>query len=276
MRSLLSRSFGLPLLCLLLVAVVGASSDPTTPRRTQAYFTAATVQASSMSTVRLDVSTSAAVSGVFSIAANMLPGDFQLKTIDILNGAPSGATQRDFAYSVTSTSQGAGNSCSLLDSSDPPTCSSPATPSASTSTGAALVLLRCTSDAAATTPSPCSSAGVYISQVYPSAGAGTHQQLAGGLSRSAIGGVQPDPSYAVQIGGTTFTGGPLVSGSPIGLGGPDAVLAADGQTHGLAAGETDYLASVVYLPRQAGPALADQTSSLTFTWTATQRLGTTR
>jgi hypothetical protein len=36
------------------------------------------------------------------------------------------------------------------------------------------------------------------------------------------------------------------------------------------------LASVVYLPSQAGPTLADQTSVLTFTWTATQRLGGTR
>ena len=260
----------------LLLAVVCVSSDATTVRRTLAYFTAGTVQAGNMSTVHLDVSTSAVVSGLFSIAANMVPGDFQLKTIDIVNGGTSGQGQQDFTYSVTSTSRGAGNTCSRLDSSDPPTCMTPALPSASSATGAALVLVRCTSDAAAATPVGCTSPNVYVTQVYPSAGQGTQTQLAGGLIRAAIPGVNSDPSYSITIGSVAFTGGPLVIDSATGLGGPDNVSGADGQTHGLAASRTDHLASVVYLPRQAGATLADQTSVLTFTWTATQRLGRTR
>jgi hypothetical protein len=42
---------------------------------------------------------------------------------------------------------------------------------------------------------------------------------------------------------------------------------------GLAASRIDHLASVAYLPSQAGATLANQTSVLTFTWTATQRQG---
>jgi hypothetical protein len=99
---------------------------------------------------------------------------------------------------------------------------------------------------------------------------------AGGLNRAAIGGVASGGAYSIEIGGTSFTGGPLLIGSPFGMGGPDAVPGADGQTAGLLAGNTDHLASVVYLPTQAGPSLADQTSVLTFTWTASQRVGGTR
>jgi len=57
------------------------------------------------------------------------------------------------------------------------------------------------------------------------------------------------------------------------MGGPDAVTGIDGQTKGIAASRTDRLASIVYLPSQAGDTLANQTSTLTFTWTAQQRVG---
>ncbi|HEY3057475.1 MAG TPA: hypothetical protein VGL99_00715 [Chloroflexota bacterium] len=259
-----------------LLAVICLSSDTSAVRRTLAFFTAGTTQAGNMSTVRLDVSTSAVVSGLFSVSANMVPGDFQLKTIDIVNGGTSGQAQQDFTYSVTSTSSGPGNTCSRLDSSDAPTCVTPALPGASSATGAALVLLRCTSDAAAAAPVTCASPNVYVTQAYPAAGQGTQTQLAGGLSQATVGGVASDPSYSISIGGASFTGGPLVINAATGLGGPDSVAGADGQAHGLAANHTDHLASVVYLPRQAGEALADQSSVLTFTWTVTQRLGRTR
>jgi hypothetical protein len=98
----------------------------------------------------------------------------------------------------------------------------------------------------------------------------------GGLTRAAIGGVATGSSYAIDVSGTSFTGGPLVIDSSFAMGGPDAVPGADGQSNGLLADNVDRLASIVYLPTQAGPTLADQTSMLTFTWTATQRLGGTR
>ena len=50
----------------------------------------------------------------------------------------------------------------------------------------------------------------------------------------------------------------------------DSVTGADGQSNGLRASRTDHLASLVYLPTQAGDTLANQTSLLTFTWTASQ------
>jgi len=247
------------------------------PSQTSAYFTSsASAPSGTMSTVHLDVSTAPSVSGVFNIASNMLPGDFQIKTMDIVNNGPPGVAQQDFTYAVSSTSLGASNRCSLLDATDPPTCAHRAQPSATVTTGAALLLLRCTADAAQTTPSSCATSNVYVTQAYPLAGAGTRHQLAGGLTRSAISGVASGASYAISVGGTDFTGGPLVIEGLFPIGGPDAVAGADTQSAGLAAGRTDHLASIVYLPTQAGDSLADQASVVTFTWTATQRVGGTR
>jgi hypothetical protein len=258
-------------------ALLIAQAD-TSLRSTQAYFTSAAAPAGSMSTVLLDASTSSTVSSVFNIPDNLLPGDFQVQTIDVVNDGTVGSSQQDFTYALSSTSSGGGNRCSLLDASDPPACSTPALPNATATSGAAVVILRCTSDAAATAPVACGTAGVYVTQVYPAAGVGTQRQIAaaGGLTRSAVGGVATGGSYSIDIAGGSFTGGPLLILTPSGLGGPDAIVGADGQTHGLAAGGTDHLASVLYLPTQAGPTLADQTSILTFTWTMTQRLGGTR
>jgi len=114
--------------------------------------------------------------------------------------------------------------------------------------------------------------------VYPTAGAGTQQQItaAGGLARGVFTGVGTAGSYAIGISSTSFTGGQLIVASSFGMGGPDSVAGADMQPKGLAASRTDHLASVVYLPSQAGDGLANQTSVLTFTWTASQRLGGTR
>jgi hypothetical protein len=261
----------------LVLALLSAASDSAASGRTLAYFTSrASTVGQTMGTVNLDVSTAPSVSGVFNIAANMLPGDFQLRTFEVTNNGSAGVAQQAFTYSVASTSTGPGNVCSLLDSQDPPGCSIAAAPSATADTGAALLLLRCTSDSAASVPADCGSPAVFVTQVFPSAGAGTQHQLAGGLSRAAIAGVASGGAYSIEIGGTSFAGGPLVISAPYGMGGPDSVPGADGQSAGLLAGETDRLASVVYLPTQAGPNLADQTSVLTFTWTATQRVGGTR
>ena len=52
--------------------------------RTLAYFTSRASSADqTMGTVHLDVSTVPSVSGVFNIAANMLPGDFQHSAAEI-------------------------------------------------------------------------------------------------------------------------------------------------------------------------------------------------
>ena len=273
---LLSPRASMRVLACALLILIGATAN-TAVGRTLAYFTSsATTGSSSMTTVHLAIATSPTVSGVFDVAANMLPGDFDIKTFDVANNGAPGVAQQDVTISLASTSTGTGNTCSLLDSTDPPACSSAAAPNASASTGAALLLLRCTSDVAGTTPTACSSANVYVTQAYPAAGAGTHVQLPSGLTRAAITGVATGSIYSITIGGTSFTGGPLRIAPAVAMGGPDAVAGADGQTSGLAASHTDHLASVVYLPSQAGDALANQTSSLTFTWTASQRLGTTR
>jgi hypothetical protein len=256
----------------LTLALIASSAGTTT----SAYFTSTSSAAgNNLGTVRLDLETAPSASDVFNVAANMLPGDFQLRTFDVANTGSVGVAQQSFSYSVSSTSTGVGNMCSLLDSTDPPTCATPATPSASASTGAALLLLRCTADAAATTPLACGTANVYVTQLYPAAGAGTQRQItsAGGLTRTAVQGVATGGAYSISIAGTAFTGGPLVIGSPYGMGGPDSVAGADGQATGLAGGTTDHLASVVYLPTQAGDSLADQISMLTFTWTANQKVG---
>jgi hypothetical protein len=261
---------------LALVAIV-ANASTADLGRTFAFFTANAAAASNMSTVQLNVSTLPSASAVFNIASNMLPGDFQINTFDVVNAGTESVSQQDFTYSFASASTGTGNSCSLLDSSDAPTCSTPAVPSDSATTGAALVLLRCTSDIAATTPLACGTQDVYVTQVYPAAGAGLQRRIttAGGLVRSAVAGVATT-GYAIGVSGTDFTGGQLRIGSAFNAGGPDSVPGADGQIKGLAASRIDHLASVVYLPSQAGASLANQTSVLTFTWTATQRLGGTR
>jgi len=257
------------------LAAIVASTSTVGLGHTFAYFTAsAAATDNSMSTAQLllDVATAPSASRVFNIAANMLPGDFDVQTIDTVNNGTAGVAQLDFTDSWASSSAGP---CSLLDSTNPPTCTSPALPSAAADTGAALLLLRCTSDTAATTPLACNTQNVYVTQVYPAAGAGTQRQITsvGGLGRAAVSGVATGGSYAIGIGGTNFSGGPLLISSPVGLGGPNSVTGADSQIAGLRANHTDHLASVVYLPTQAGATLADQTSVLTFTWTVTQRLG---
>jgi hypothetical protein len=256
----------------LALALIASSAGTTT----SAYFTSiSSATGNNLGTVRLDLATAPSVSDVLNVAANMLPGDFQIRTFDVANTGSVGVAQQAFSYSVSSTSTGVGNMCSLLDASDPPTCSTPAVPSAAADTGAALLLLRCSADAAVTTPLACDTANVYVTQVYPAAGAGTQRQItsAGGLTRTAIQGVATGGAYTISIAGTAFTGGQLVIGSAYGMGGPDSVAGADGQTQGLAGGTTDHFASVVYLPSQAGDSLADQISMLTFTWTANQKVG---
>ena len=255
------------------MALAAIAAAPAMSRTTAYFDAAAATSANTISTVTLGVTDSATTSGIVDVATNMLPGDFFIKTLDLLNTGSTGVTQQDFTYTVSSAT---GTQCSLLDATDAPTCQTPATPSAAAGSPAALLLFRCTADAAATTPLACTSAGVYVTQVYPAAGAGTQQQLAAGLTRSAVGGVATGSAYSISIGGASFTGGPLLITSPFGLGGPDSVTGADGQLRGLAAGQTDHLASIVYLPTQAGDTLANQASLLTYTWTATQRLGGTR
>jgi hypothetical protein len=266
--------------CLVVLGLVALNGNSAALARTVAYFTSsASAPTSSMSTVRLQIGTSPSSSGVFNIPSNMLPGDFQIALFDVSNNGTSGVVQEAFTYALTSTSAGGGNKCSLLDSTNTSTCSGDAAPSATSNSGAALLLFRCTSDAAATIPLACGTQNVYITQIYPTAGAGTQQQIANatGLSRGAISGVATaSGDYTIGIGGRSFTGGQVVLASSVGMGGPDVISGADGQSRGLLAARTDHLASVVYLPSQAGDTLADQTSILTFTWSATQRLGGTR
>jgi hypothetical protein len=255
------------------LAILIGANEQGPAGKTLAYFTTtATSAANTISTVTLSM-TAPSSSGLFNIGANMIPGDYQLNPIDIANAGTVSVTQQDFTYSVVNTNTGVGNHCSLLESSP---CSTAIPPSATSTTGAAFLLLRCTSDAGVATPVVCSTPSVYVTQVYPTAGAGTQQQIAGGLVNAAIGGVATGGSYAITVGTASFTGGQVLIGTAFNMGGPDAVAGTDSQTRGLAASRTDHLASIVYLPSQAGNSLANQTSTLTFTWTAQQRIGGAR
>ena len=126
-RSILESGVRLRVVLFLALALVVANADAVALARTAAYFTAtSSAPVGNMTAVRLDVSTTPSVSGIFNVASNMLPADFQLKTIDLVNNGTAGIPQQDFTYAMTTSSTGAGNTCSLLDSSDPPTCASPA------------------------------------------------------------------------------------------------------------------------------------------------------
>jgi hypothetical protein len=256
------------LLFLAMALLVGANeSGPS--GKTLAYFTATAVDTgNTISTVSLSISAPSS-SGVFNIAQNMIPGDYQVRSIDIVNGTSgvAGVPQKDFTYSVVNTSSGAGNACSLLDSSPP--CGAANPPTANPTTGAAFLLLRCTLSGAS---APCNTHGVLVTQVYPLAGAGSNVVMNNGLDSSTTAAV----SLAdIALNGTPFTGGALLLGSAYSMGGLRSVISGD-QSTGLVAGDTDNLAAIVYLPSTAGNSLADQTSTLTFTWTARQRIGGTR
>src|SRR6185503_20394612 len=89
---------------LALVTIMGSASSANSGR-TLAYFTSSALAAgNTMSVVNLNVSTAPSVSGVFNIAANMVPGDFQLQTLNVVNAGTVAVTQQDFTYSVASTS----------------------------------------------------------------------------------------------------------------------------------------------------------------------------
>ena len=150
---------------------------------------------------------------------------------------------------------------------------------ATATSGGAILLLRCTSDVAATTPLACNTVNVYVTQVYPTAGAGTQVRIltAGGLAAAVVGPVSTTAgNFSVTAGTGSFTGGQLAIGTAFNMGGPDAVTGADGQVKGLIFGHSDYLASIVYLPTQMGNTLAGLSSTLSFTWSAEQRVGIAR
>ena len=99
----------------------------------------------------------------------------------------------------------------------------------------------------------------------------------GGLAAAVVGPVSTTAgNFSVTAGTGSFTGGQLAIGTAFNMGGPDAVTGADGQVKGLIFGHSDYLASIVYLPTQMGNTLAGLSSTLSFTWSAEQRVGIAR
>jgi hypothetical protein len=253
-----SRGRYLFLMALALILAAGSATDQS---RTLAYFiSTATNPGNLLSTVTLNITTTPSASSFFSLG-NMVPGDYALNTVTVANGGTT--TNQNFTYTLSS----AAAPSSLLDST---------VPSGTATSGGAILLLRCTSDAAGNTPVACSTANVYVTQVYPT-GVGTQVQIAAGLANAAVGPVATaGVTYSVTLGGTQYTGGKLAISPAINMGGPDAVSGADGQVRGLVFGHSDYLASIVYLPTQMGGTLAGLTSTLAFTWTATQRNGIAR
>ena len=106
------------------LAIVIGTNEPGPGGKTLAYFTAtATTTANTISTVTLAM-TAPSASGLFNIGSNMIPGDYQLKPIDVVNGGTSGVTQQDFTYSIVNTNTATGNHCS---SSTPPSPAPPLT-----------------------------------------------------------------------------------------------------------------------------------------------------
>jgi hypothetical protein len=250
-----ARLLFLGALALILTANTGEG-----PSKTLAYFVSTATNAGNLiSTITLNFTTTPSGTSVFSLS-NMVPGDYNVSTVNIANTGTN--SNQNFTYNVAS----AASPGSALDQN---------APSATATSGAAFVLLRCTSDAAGATPVACNtSTGVYVTQVYPAAGAGTQKQITGtnGLLGSGVLGPVDSggATFAVSISGTKFTGGPMTF-SAFNMGGPDSVTGYDSQTKGLAFGHTDYLASIVYLPTQMGSGMAGLSSTITFTWTVNQR-----
>src|SRR6266540_4855770 len=90
--------------CALALGLIALNTNSASLARTVAYFTSATSSPTgSMSTVRLQLGATPTVSGVFDVASNMLPGDFQLSLFDVSNNGSAGVAQQAFTYSVTST-----------------------------------------------------------------------------------------------------------------------------------------------------------------------------
>jgi len=256
-----SASRGRFVFLMVLALILAASS--TGQSGTLAYFiSTATNPGNTLATVTLNISTTPSGSSFFSLS-NMVPGDYSLNMVTIANGAAN--ANGNFTYTLASTA----SPTSLLDST---------VPSATATSGAAILIFRCTSDAAGTLPLACNTTNVYITQVYPT-GVGTQVKIltAGGLATAVVGPVSVAGGiYSVAAGGTAFTGGQLAIGTAINMAGPDAVSGADGQVKGLIFGHSDYLASIVYLPTQMGNTLAGLSSTLSFNWSAEQRVGIAR
>jgi hypothetical protein len=247
---------------LMVLALILAASS-TGQSQTLAYFiSTATNPGNTLSTVTLNITSTPSGASFFSLS-NMVPGDYSLNMVTIANGAAN--TNGNFTYTMAS----AASPSSLLDSN---------APSSTATSGGAILLYRCTSDVAGLTPLACNTINVYVTQVYPTAGAGTQVRIltAGGLAAAVVGPVSSaGGNFSVTTGGTAFSGGQLTSAA-FNMGGPDAVLGADGQSKGLSFGHSDFLASVVYLPTQMGSTLAGLSSTIGFTWTAEQRAGIAR
>jgi hypothetical protein len=248
---------------LMVLALILAASS-TGQSQTLAYFiSTATNPGNTLSTVTLNISSTPSGASFFSLS-NMVPGDYSLNMVTIANGAAN--ANGNFTYNLSS----AASPSSLLDSN---------APTSTATSGGAIVLFRCTSDAAGLLPLACNTINVWITQVYPTLGAGNQVKIltAGGLATAVVGPVSTvGGNFSVTAGTSTFSGGQLAIGTPFNMGGPDAVSGSDGQVKGLSFGHSDFLASVVYLPTQMGSTLAGLSSTLGFTWTAQQRAGIAR
>src|SRR5207237_5276653 len=77
------------------LALIVGGSEMSANARTLAYFVAtATNTGNTLSTVQLNISNNHVSAGLFNIAGNMLPGDFQLKAIQVINGGTLGVAQQ--------------------------------------------------------------------------------------------------------------------------------------------------------------------------------------
>jgi len=186
-----SASRGRFVFLMALALILAASS--TGQSGTLAYFIAtATNPGNTLSTVTLNISTTPSGASFFSLA-NMVPGDYSLNLVTIANGAAN--SNGNFTYNLASTA----SPTSLLDSN---------APTSTATSGGAILLLRCTSDVAATTPLACNTVNVYITQVYPTAGAGTQVRIltAGGLAAAVVGAGSTNAGNLVTAGDLIFQG----------------------------------------------------------------------
>jgi predicted ribosomally synthesized peptide with SipW-like signal peptide len=190
------------------------------------------------------------------IPSSMVPGDSKLGLFSLSNVSTS-------ARAVTLAMQVSATASSALD----------ANSIANTATsGLGLLVFQCTNGGS---PVVCTNNPVTLTQVYPSTSTCSPGSIAtaGGLTTSKISTLAVSNTQSIQVNGVTCTGGNVTQASAQTIAGTDTV--ATGQT-GLATGTTDNLATIVYLPSVAGNSMSNLTSTLNFTWTATQVNGTSQ
>jgi predicted ribosomally synthesized peptide with SipW-like signal peptide len=189
------------------------------------------------------------------IPSNMVAGDSKLGLFSLSNLTSS-------ARAITLAMQVTAGTSSLLDTNS--------IANAATS-GLGLLLFQCTNGGSPVACTNSSNNPVTLTQVYPASGQCSPGSITGGLTTSNISTLAVSNTQSIQVNSVTCTGGNVTQTSAQTVSGTDLV---DTGQYGLATGTTDNLAAIVYLPSVSGNGQSNLTSTLNFSWTATQVNGT--